>query len=341
MIKKILKKTGGVFGINEVRDDLGELKWKMELQNQEIAKLRSELEQTQKNTSEMLCEEIAYIQNLIKTVVDIRKVPEKYGLTSLIQKGNLRLLLAVEKLIKDNGLNYFLDYGTLLGAVRHGGFIPWDDDVDIAMSREDFDKLLSILSKKASKNGVHIAHGEILRVYYKNTPLQVDIFPIDFYKEKLSVEGRDSLAKRVNALHNKEFQYDWSKLLTMEPVSGNKTYEEATRLRHEVLGADLPFEKARQKQATIVRGLEHGLQNPKARVMDFDMVYPLHEIEFCGYKMLAPNRPAMCLRLYYGDFSDFPRDIYPKHDDINARVTEETIETIERVISGVEKITIA
>lgn len=56
-------------------------------------------------------------------------------------------LAALNELIdfcKKNGLRYFMAYGTLLGAVRHGGYIPWDDDIDLAMPREDYDKLICL-----------------------------------------------------------------------------------------------------------------------------------------------------------------------------------------------------
>ncbi len=52
---------------------------------------------------------------------------------------------------KDNNIKYSIGYGTMLGAVRHGGFIPWDDDIDVIMSRDDFNKLLSICNKMESQ----------------------------------------------------------------------------------------------------------------------------------------------------------------------------------------------
>lgn len=55
----------------------------------------------------------------------------------------LDMMIAFDRYCKTNGLRYFMAGGTLLGAVRHKGFIPWDDDVDIVMPRPDYEKLIS------------------------------------------------------------------------------------------------------------------------------------------------------------------------------------------------------
>ena len=54
----------------------------------------------------------------------------------------LNLLNNIDHFCKSNGIQYFLAYGTLIGAIRHDGFIPWDDDIDIAMPRPDYDRFI-------------------------------------------------------------------------------------------------------------------------------------------------------------------------------------------------------
>lgn len=66
----------------------------------------------------------------------------------------LEVLQVVAEVCEKNGLQYFADWGTLLGAVRHKGFIPWDDDIDICLKREDYMKLIRILPEELPKGFV-------------------------------------------------------------------------------------------------------------------------------------------------------------------------------------------
>ena len=62
------------------------------------------------------------------------------------------VLMRIDTICRENGLKYALYAGTLLGAVRHGGFIPWDDDIDIVMKRDDYDKLATIIKENSQYN---------------------------------------------------------------------------------------------------------------------------------------------------------------------------------------------
>lgn len=69
-----------------------------------------------------------------------------------LQRIELELLIEFDRICRKHNIAYSIDGGTLLGAVRHQGFIPWDDDADVIMNREAYDKLKSVLSEELDSN---------------------------------------------------------------------------------------------------------------------------------------------------------------------------------------------
>ena len=69
-----------------------------------------------------------------------------------MQEGLLTLLKEFDGICKKHGITYYLEGGSLLGAVRHKGFLPWDDDVDLSITRDNFQKLLSVIDQELPAN---------------------------------------------------------------------------------------------------------------------------------------------------------------------------------------------
>ena len=127
------------------------------------------------------------IRNLLIYNHPISSVPPATGKLRLLQDGNTVLLALFARKCRENGLRYWLDYGTLLGAVRHRGFIPWDDDLDVSMMRPEFDRLLELLPVLFPREeGFTWNRHAFLQIGYEGTPLNLDVYPYHFYAESLS-----------------------------------------------------------------------------------------------------------------------------------------------------------
>lgn len=115
-----------------------------------------------------------------------------------IKKIELDILIYIRMLCEENNLRYYLAYGTLLGAIRHKGFIPWDDDIDIYMPRNDYEQFIQLCKQQKGNYDVISCdydkeyYYEFAKVVDNRTKLQeygikpiqdlgvyVDIFPLD------------------------------------------------------------------------------------------------------------------------------------------------------------------
>lgn len=137
------------------------------------------------------------------------------------QKLELEIAKEIKRVCEKNNISYFLEGGTLLGAVRHKGFIPWDDDLDIGMQRGEYEKFLEVCKKDLNKNffiqtyqtdsfyGNFFAKVRLRNTHFvenisqnilANDGIYVDIFPYDFVTSNKSILKKN--IKRINYLTN-------------------------------------------------------------------------------------------------------------------------------------------
>lgn len=122
-----------------------------------------------------------------------------------LQLVELDILLKVVTICNDFNLTYYISGGTLLGAVRHKGFIPWDDDIDIAMPRKDYEKFRAIASKK-------LPSGYLYRNFKNDTNLKICFSRV----ENSSVQVKDTSARIL------EIRNAWIDIFPLDGVPNNR-----------------------------------------------------------------------------------------------------------------------
>ncbi|MDO5550136.1 MAG: LicD family protein [Lachnospiraceae bacterium] len=115
---------------------------------------------------------------------------------SKVHQANLTILKEIDRICRKYKLKYVLDAGTLIGAVRHQGFIPWDDDADVAMTRPNFDAFLKVAARELPESMEMVLPGQFHggtgfydftpRIIYKNSRPHEDDEEMAFYDGKLN-----------------------------------------------------------------------------------------------------------------------------------------------------------
>lgn len=220
----------------------------------------------------------------------------------LIKEIEFSLLRAFDSFCHKNKIKYFIAYGTLLGAARHKGFIPWDDDIDIYMPRKDYDRFLSLkppegtflisplkkdgvwtFAKLAAKGTCFYESGIKNRI--NDYGVFIDITPLDKnYKNKFLAKLNFKLVHIFKILYYNSY------------VIGDK-YKE--RYKKILRGMVVPFAKLVNKEIYIktIQWLEKRLQNREE--------YSFEDFEGIRHRYLEPIWFENSVLLVFGD-SKFP-----------------------------------
>lgn len=250
-------------------------------------------------------ETLRYFFKKYHTLVDLKETDDKE--LRILQKCDTMLLGIIDKLCRKHGLTYWLDYGTLLGAVRHKGFIPWDDDTDLSMPRDDLNRAVDILKDEMEKFGITIEYydnqklSEICVHYqHQNTGIWCDITPIDEITSSLNHEDTKKILKPALLKYASWYQLNHSKK-TDEFIWSKKKKD----VLDSVNKGDNHY-------------LFHGYEflQTNVRLFEKQVVFPIQRIKFESIELNAPANVDSYLKEIYGEgYMDFPKNGVEHHGE--------------------------
>ena len=143
-----------------------------------------------------------------------------------IHKANLDILRAVRDICEKHHITYLIDSGTLLGAVRHKGFIPWDDDVDLCFRREEFEKFKAIANLELPKNMELVLPNE-----YRNGEAFYDFVPRVVYLNS----RRHSENDEDMEFYEGKLNHLWVDLFIIDRLPAEKNRAKLMKLKQQIL----------------------------------------------------------------------------------------------------------
>lgn len=229
-----------------------------------------------------------------------------------------------------NNITYYLAYGTLLGAIRHKGYIPWDDDIDIWIPRSDYFKLIEALHQDknddwevVSSNVNHDYFFEWAKLSNKKTMItparfvsgyiygvSIDLFPLDDVEGAKSEEEVKQLMDKVRRDYFRITSKYRGMTNTVKSIWKHQLYKGIFKFASFVLGPYFKqIEKYNQKLKELGNGTGDyliGSQTPLPVVFRSEWFKETIEVEFEGEKYPAPAHYEKVLTKLYGDYMQLP-----------------------------------
>lgn len=248
----------------------------------------------------------------------------------------MEVLHVVAGVCKNNGIRYFADGGTLLGAVRHKGMIPWDDDIDICVVREEYNRLIQVLPKalphgfvvagmyadsERLQKAAFVPHLRVIADetlwnfndymrYFHGFPYQrvgIDIFPMDYISRDIGITNVQKQIIRLGI----ETLRDWNKLgengMLDEYVNGfqklcNVSFDNVNNVKNYMRKIiDKISSISYREEADYITNIFYWLDNDNYKMKKECYDYTI-ELPFENMNIVAPEMYDEVLRAEYGDY---------------------------------------
>jgi len=239
----------------------------------------------------------------------------------------LSLLKRVIKICENNKLQYWIDSGTLLGAVRHKAFIPWDDDLDICLTKLDYDKLIPILYQETLKdNSIFLKYfkNDKIQSYVENfcsteivmkenngmfTSCRIDIFPMKLVEDTDETKDKDrEITDNAYFFMHGYYRYNKNK-----PSYNIKNIHHAKQVKLDFMNyfnnefMKNNYDKSDYSDLLLSYSYGSILAKKVSNYYKYTDVFPLKKIKFEDIMVSVPNNFDVYLKSLYGDYMRLPK----------------------------------
>lgn len=280
----------------------------------------------------------------------------QYDLTR-VHEANLEILTEIDRICRKYKIKYLLDAGTLLGAVRHQGFVPWDDDADVAFTRNHYEAFLKVVRRELPGHMQLLLPQELRggtafydftpRIIYKNSKNHEDTEEMQYYEGKLNhlwvdlfiideLPANPQAAALTLLLHKTIYGLAMGHRYRLDYSQYSRFHKLAVAVLA-TAGRLIPMRLlfALQKKAAVkdkkgrssLRYYSNYQPDYLYVTLQKEWCGETVDLDFCGKKLMAPKNWHEVLTLIYGDYMTLPpkEKRVPSHSSMQIEIYDEEI----------------